>query len=55
MSYAAIELLDAVRRHLTVVTRLRFDARLFDPPPARPARRDGRGSQALVSPPWSSG
>jgi hypothetical protein len=35
MSYAAIELLDAVRRHLTVVTRLRFDARLFDPPPAR--------------------
>jgi hypothetical protein len=36
MSYAAIELLAAVRRHLTIVARLRLDARLFDPP-ARPA------------------
>ena len=35
-SYAAIELLAAVRRRrLTVVTRLRLDARLFDPPPPR--------------------
>src|SRR3954453_143872 len=34
-SYAAIELLAAVCRHLTVVTRLRLDARLFDPPPPR--------------------
>lgn len=32
MSYAAIELLEAVRRHLTVITRLRLDVRLFDPP-----------------------
>src|SRR5947209_3731496 len=32
-SYAAIELLAAVCRRLTVVTRLRLDARLFDPPP----------------------
>src|SRR3954454_14740124 len=36
-SYAAIELLAAVRRRLTVVTRLRLDARLFEPPPPRPA------------------
>jgi DDE superfamily endonuclease len=42
MSYAAIELLDAVRRHLTVITRLRLDARLFDPPPARQPGQKGR-------------
>jgi DDE superfamily endonuclease len=42
MSYAAIELLEAVRRHLTVVTRLRLDARLFDPPPARQPGQKGR-------------
>jgi hypothetical protein len=42
MSYAAIELLEAVRRHLTVVTRLRLDARLFDPPPVRPPGQKGR-------------
>jgi DDE superfamily endonuclease len=36
-SYAAIEFLEAVRHHLTMVTRLRLDARLFDPsPPRRP-------------------
>jgi hypothetical protein len=36
-SYAAIELLAAVRHHLTLITRLRLDARLFDPaPPRRP-------------------
>jgi hypothetical protein len=34
-SYAAIELLMAVCRRLTVITRLRLDARLFDPPPPR--------------------
>src|SRR5689334_7658981 len=34
-SYAAIVLLAAVGRRLTVVTRLRLDARLFDPPPPR--------------------
>src|SRR3954467_11753237 len=39
-SYAAIELLAAVCRRLTVVTRLRIDARLFDPPlPRRPGTR----------------
>jgi hypothetical protein len=36
-SYAAIQLLDAVRPRLTMVTRLRLDARLFEPaPPHRP-------------------
>ncbi|MBM6583837.1 transposase [Microvirga sp. BT689] len=42
MSYATIELLQAVRRHLTVITRLRLDARLFDPPPARQPRQKGQ-------------
>jgi hypothetical protein len=41
-SYAAIELLAAVRRRLTVVTRLRLDARLFDPPPPRRPGTRGR-------------
>jgi len=41
-SYAAIELLAAVRRHVTVITRLRLDARLFDPPPPRPPGTKGR-------------
>jgi hypothetical protein len=42
MSYAVIELLEAVRRHLTLVTRLRLDARLFDPPPPRRPGERGR-------------
>jgi hypothetical protein len=42
MSYAAIELLAAVRRHLTVITRLRLDARLFDPPSVRQPGQRGR-------------
>ena len=41
-SYAAIELLAAVRRRLTVITRLRLDARLFDPPPPRLPGTKGR-------------
>ena len=41
-SYAAIELLAAVRRHLTMITRLRLDARLFDPPPPRRPGTMGR-------------
>jgi len=41
-SYAAIELLAAVCRHVTVITRLRLDARLFDPPPPRPPGTKGR-------------
>jgi hypothetical protein len=35
-----IELIAAVRRHVCFVTRLRLDANLFEPPPAR---RPGRG------------
>ncbi len=36
-SYAAIEFLEAVRHHLILITRLRLDARLFEPaPPRRP-------------------
>ena len=34
-SYAAIDLLGAVGRHVTMITRLRLDARLFNPPPPR--------------------
>ena len=34
-AFAAIALLDAIRRRVCMVTRLRLDARLFDPPPAR--------------------
>ena len=41
-SYAAIELLAAVRRHVTVITRLRLDARLFDPAPPRLPGTKGR-------------
>jgi hypothetical protein len=40
--FAALELLAAVRRHVVVVTRLRLDARLFDPPPPRTPRTIGR-------------
>jgi hypothetical protein len=40
-TYAAIEMLAAVGRRVTVVTRLRLDARLFDPPP--PRRPDAKG------------
>jgi hypothetical protein len=39
-AFAAIELLVAVRRHVCVVTRLRLDANLFAPVPAK---RTGRG------------
>jgi hypothetical protein len=37
-TYAVIELLAALRHRLTMVTRLRLDARLFDPPPPASAR-----------------
>ncbi len=40
--YAVIDLLAATRRVATLVTRLRLDARLFDPPPPRPPRAKGR-------------
>jgi DDE superfamily endonuclease len=41
-SYAALELLDAVRPIATVVARLRLDARLFAPPPPRRPGQTGR-------------
>jgi hypothetical protein len=41
-SYAAIDLLDAVRHRLCVIARLRLDARLFRPPPRRRPGTRGR-------------
>ncbi len=41
-SFAAIELLNALRCWLCMITRLRLDARLFDPPPRRRAGTIGR-------------
>ncbi|WP_042062735.1 hypothetical protein, partial [Acidomonas methanolica] len=41
-SYASIDLLNAVRHHVCMISRLRLDARLFNPPPARHARTLGR-------------
>jgi DDE superfamily endonuclease len=41
-TYAALELLDAVRSVATVVTRLRLDARLFAPAPPRLPHQQGR-------------
>ncbi len=41
-SYAALELLHAVRGQVCLVVRLRLDARLFDPPPPRTPRTIGR-------------
>ena len=41
-TYAALELLDAVRPVATVVARLRLDARLFAPPPRRSPHAKGR-------------
>ncbi|HEX3865699.1 MAG TPA: transposase, partial [Gemmatimonadaceae bacterium] len=45
-SYAAIDLLNAVRRHVCMVTRLRLDARLFDPP--APRRRGAVGRPRVI-------
>lgn len=41
-SFAALELLAAVRREVTVVTRLRLDAALYEPAPERVAGQTGR-------------
>ena len=41
-SYAVIELLAAVREHLTMITRLRLDAALYEPAPERVPGRPGR-------------
>src|SRR5947209_1206245 len=40
--FAAIELLNPVRRWICMITRLRLDARLFDPPPRRRPGTIGR-------------
>jgi DDE superfamily endonuclease len=41
-SFAALEFLGAVRRHVTLITRLRLDANLFAPPPPRRKGQNGR-------------
>jgi hypothetical protein len=41
-SFAALEFLDAVRREVTVITRLRLDAALFAPAPPRAPGQKGR-------------
>src|SRR5260370_42231091 len=41
-TYAALDLLAALRPVATVVTRLRLDAQLFDPAPARTPHQRGR-------------
>jgi DDE superfamily endonuclease len=41
-SYAVIDLLNAVRRHVCMITRLRLDARLFNPPARRRSGTVGR-------------
>src|SRR3954464_13454688 len=41
-SFSVVALLHALAPHLTVVTRLRLDARLYDPPPPHRPRRRGR-------------
>lgn len=40
-SYATYELLDSVRSHVCMITRMRIDARLFDYPPPRPKGKRG--------------
>jgi DDE superfamily endonuclease len=41
-SFAALELLEAVRAQVSVVTRLRLDAALYEPAPARRSQQTGR-------------
>jgi hypothetical protein len=41
-SFAALELLAAVRREVTMITRLRLDAALYQPAPVRRPRQNGR-------------
>ena len=40
--FSALAFLDAVRTHVAVITRLRLDAALYDPPPPRTAHTLGR-------------
>lgn len=46
-SFAVLELLESVRQHVTVVTRLRLDAALFEPAPPRPPGKPGRPRKRL--------
>jgi hypothetical protein len=41
-SFAALELLDSVRGDVTMITRLRLDAALYEPAPSRRPRQNGR-------------
>jgi hypothetical protein len=41
-SFAALELLDTVRQEVTMITRLRLDAALYEPAPERQPRQNGR-------------
>lgn len=41
-AYAALDWLDAVRRHVIAITRLRLDAALYEPAPPRVPGRPGR-------------
>ncbi|MCA1636073.1 MAG: transposase, partial [Acidobacteria bacterium] len=41
-SFAALELLSAMRRQVTLITRLRLDAALYEPPPPRRPGQNGR-------------
>ncbi len=41
-SFAALELIAAVRRHVCLITRLRLDAGFYEPAPARDLRQKGR-------------
>ncbi len=43
-SFAALELIAAVRRHVCLITRLRLDANLFEPAPARQPGQRGRAA-----------
>jgi DDE superfamily endonuclease len=47
-SFSAIDLLRDVKAHLSVITRLRLDARLYEPPP--PRRPGKRGRSPLKGP-----
>ena len=41
-SFAALDLIAAVRRHVCFIARLRLDASLFEPAPPRPRGQKGR-------------
>ena len=41
-AFAALDFLDATRQHATIITRLRLDAALYAPAPARRLRQRGR-------------